>query len=261
MHCSNWLKIAIASLTAVAACAKNHEAAPGPSAEAPEPPPDAPPAVHEHEHHEHGYHEHGHQHRHGAGYQMDFSEVERFAKHFDDPARDQWQKPAEVMRHLDIAPGQTVADVGAGTGYFLEYLSEAVGPEGKVLALDVEPKMVDYMKQRVAKAKLANVSPSVVSPADPGLAPNSVDRVLIVNTWHHIGHRAEYAAKLARALKPKGSVWIVDFTLDSDMGPPAEHRLTPQQVADELREGGLVPSIVNDESLPKQYLVEGTLPR
>ncbi len=259
MHCSNWLKIAIASLTAVAACAKNHEAAPGPSAEAPEPPPDAPPAVHEHEHHEHGYHEHGHQHRHGAGYQMDFSEVERFAAHFDDPARDAWQRPREVIEHLAMAPGQTVADIGAGTGYFLSYLSKAVGDAGKVLALDVEENMVRYMQERAKKAGLANVTASSVAPDDPALPAQSVDRVLIVNTWHHIGERPAYAAKLARALRAGGVILIVDFTLESDMGPPRDHRLAPDQVIAELTEGGLQAALVKGEQLPKQYVVRATL--
>lgn len=186
---------------------------------------------------------------------MDFSEVERFAKHFDDPARDGWQRPVELVTLMKLAPGQTVADIGAGTGYFLSHLSKAVGPAGKVLALDVEPMMVKYIDRRTREQALANVEAAAIPPDDPKLAPASVDRVLIVNTWHHIGGRSAYAAKLRAALRPGGSVWIVDFTKDSDMGPPAEHRLTAEEVIAELGAGGLRAEVVA-ETLPKQYVVK-----
>lgn len=200
-----------------------------------------------------------HSHDGGKGYTKDFSQVERFAKHFDDPARDAWQQPELVVKHLQAAPGQTVADIGAGTGYFIPYLAEAVGPTGRVLALDVEPNMVEYMNGRIQKAGLQNVSATVVATDDPGLPEASVDRVLIVNTWHHIAQRPSYAAKLAHALKPAGSLLIVDFTSKSDIGPPERHRLTPQQVIDELQSAGLAAEIVETEQLPKQYLVRANL--
>lgn len=230
-----------------------------PRAETADPPPSAsaeplatkPEAAHGDPQHEHG---HG-----KAGYHMDFSAVERFARHFDGPERDGWQKPAEVVRFLELGTAPIVADIGAGTGYFLPHLSKAVGPQGRVLALDVEPNMVEYMKQRSRKGGLANVEARVVAPEDPGLPPSSVDRILIVNTWHHIDDRANYASKLARALRPAGSVLIVDFTLESDQGPPREHRLTPEQVVKELEGGGLRAEIVRGETLPKQYLVRGSL--
>src|SRR5262245_39851892 len=115
----------------------------------------------------HGGHHHGAQ-----GYHMDFSEVERFARHFDSPDRDAWQKPAEVVTLLDLRPGHVVADIGAGTGYFLSYWSKAVGSQGHVLALDVEPNMVEYMKRRTRRAGWANVEARVVAPDDPALPPN-----------------------------------------------------------------------------------------
>jgi ubiquinone/menaquinone biosynthesis C-methylase UbiE len=192
---------------------------------------------------------------------MDFSEVERFARHFDGPERDAWQKPTEVVRFLEPSSGQVIADIGAGTGYFLPHLSKAVGASGRVLALDVEPNMVEYMKQRSERSALTNVEVRVVAPDDPGLAPASVDHILIVNTWHHIDDRANYTRKLARALRPAGSVLIVDFTLDSDMGPPKEHRLSAEQVVKELEEGSLRAEIVRGETLPKQYIVRGSHPR
>jgi len=186
----------------------------------------------------------------------DFSDASRYAQSFDDPARDSWQRPAEVILHLRVPKGEVVVDLGAGTGYFLRWLSEATGPTGKVLALDIEPNMVAFMQERAQKQSLLNVEPRRVAPDDPGLLPESVARVLIVNTWHHIDQRPAYAEKLARALGPSGEVLVVDYTLEAEHGPPARHRLAPERVKSELEAGGLVAEIV-EESLPDQYIVRG----
>lgn len=194
--------------------------------------------------------------QHGShGLHKDFSDAARYAESFDDPARDSWQRPAEVIEHLRVPKGARVVDLGAGTGYFLRWLSEAAGPEGQVLALDVEPNMISFMQDRMQKQALQNVEARLVAPDDPGLLPESVSRVLIVNTWHHIDQRAAYAAKLARALEPNGEVLVVDFTLEAEHGPPARHRLAPEQVVSELEAGGLFAEVVEPESLPDQYLV------
>jgi ubiquinone/menaquinone biosynthesis C-methylase UbiE len=190
----------------------------------------------------------------------DFSDAQAFAKAFDDPARDAWQHPAEVIELLQLEPGSVVADLGAGTGYFVSWLSRAVGEQGKVLALDVEPKMIEHLGQRARQQGLGNVSPRLVPTDDPQLEPGSVSRVLIVNTWHHIDDRTRYAARLAPALAAGGEVWIVDFTLDSDVGPPARYRLSSEQVVSELQGGGLRAEVVAGEQLPKQYVVRAFRP-
>lgn len=209
--------------------------------------------------HEHasGQGEHGHGH---PGFHKDFSDTQGFARAFDDPARDAWQRPAEVVELMRIEPGSVVADLGAGTGYFIGWLSRAVGEQGKVLALDVEPKMIEHLAQRAEQQGLRNVTPHLVPLDDPQLQPGSVSRVLIVNTWHHIDDRSRYAAKLAPALAAGGELWIVDFTLDSDVGPPARFRLGPEQVLAELQGGGLRAEVVTDEQLPKQYIVRAFRP-
>lgn len=190
----------------------------------------------------------------------DFSDAQAFSKSFDDPARDAWQRPAEVIEQMKIAPGSVVADLGTGTGYFVGWLSRAVGPSGKVLALDVEAEMIRFVAQRAEQQQLSNVEPRQVAADDPGLAAGSVARVLIVDTWHHIDERAQYARKLAAALAPGGEVWIVDFTADSDIGPPARYRVSPEQAVSELQGGGLKAEIVQGETLPKQYIVRGARP-
>jgi len=189
-------------------------------------------------------------------YDHDFSDIGKYVKAFEGPERDAWQKPDDVVSLLQPWPGNVVADIGAGTGHFEPYLAKAVGPAGRVLALDVEPKMVAYLKRRVKKEKLANVTVQKVAGNDPGLAEGSVDRVLVVDTWHHIPQRAQYAAAMNRALRPGGFVVVVDFTAESPEGPPAQHRLSPETVIAELQAGGFSARTVA-ESLPLQYVVIG----
>ncbi len=186
-----------------------------------------------------------------------FEKAEDWAKDFDDPSRDAWQKPREVAAALGLSDGLVVVDLGAGTGYFEPYLAPLVAPSGKVVAADVEPDMVRYLGERAKREGLSNVEPKLVHGDDPALAEASIDRVLIVDTWHHIEGRDAYAKKLALALKPGGSVVIVDFTMESDLGPPKEHRLSPASIVAELAAAGL-DAVVVDETLPKQFIVRGT---
>jgi ubiquinone/menaquinone biosynthesis C-methylase UbiE len=195
-----------------------------------------------------------------AGYHMDFSHTEHFAAHFDDADRDAWQKPKTVVALLALKAGDRVVDLGAGTGYFVPALSQAVGERGRVLAIDSERNMVEHVKRRAADSGLKNVDARLVQPDDPGLESDAWDRVLVVNTWHHIDDRVRYTQKLARALKPGGALVIVDFTRESDIGPPQHHRLSADEVTGELRAGGLSARIL-EEDLPKQYVVSGTRER
>ena len=202
--------------------------------------------------HEHTDHQHD-------GMAHDFSDADHWSARFDSPERKAWQKPEEVTALLEIEPGMTVADLGAGTGYFLSYLSAAVGASGRVLGLDPEGGMVRFMVQRAEREGLDNVELRQIPFDDPELASGSVDRILIVNTWHHIGNRVAYAGKLLASLVPDGRVYVVDFTRDSPSGPPAAERFEPRQVIDELQEGGFEAELV-DETLPRQFVVVGRRP-
>lgn len=195
----------------------------------------------------------------GMPMQHDFSDAEKWAKVFDDPTRAEWQKPQEVVRLMEIRPGMQVADIGAGTGYFLGYLAAAVGEEGRVLGLDPEPNLVDYMNKRAEQAGWTRVRAKQIPYDSPSLAERSTDRILIVDTWHHIAERAAYTKKLAAALTEGGAVYVVDFTLESPVGPKVDHRLPPEQVMAELKEGGLEPELL-DETLPNQYIVKANKP-
>jgi len=216
---------------------------------------EAPPHAHGH-HHDSG-HPNPEGHHHGEGMRHDFSDVARFEAMFDAPGRARWQRPVEVVGHLDLTPGETVADLGAGTGYFEPFLSAAVGPRGRILALDSEPAMVEHLRRRAEAEGLANVEARQVPADGPGLEPSSVDAILVVDTWHHLPDRAQYARRLRDALREGGVLLVVDFTLDGAQGPPPQHRLAPEGVIRELEEGGLHATLV-EESLPDQYVVRAT---
>jgi predicted O-methyltransferase YrrM len=217
--------------------------------------------AHEHGDHAHGGHDHahgGHDHAHGGPLVHRFEKADDWAKEFDNPERDAWQKPAEVVAAVNLSPGMTVADIGAGTGYFEPHLSKAVGPKGSVLAVDIEADMVRYLRERAVKEKLTNVTALQAQPGGTGLADGSVDRILIVDTWHHIPERAGYVQQLKKALKPGGMVIVVDFTLEAKKGPPPAHRLAPEEVIAELEAAGFAGKAI-DESLPEQYIVVAKL--
>ena len=145
-----------------------------------------------------------------------------------------------------------VADIGAGTGYFTVRLARAL-PKGRVYAVDLEPDMVQYVEQRARQLKLANVTAVLAAPDDARL-PAKVDRVLIVNTYHHIGGREAYFRRLAGSLKPGGQVAIVDYTRDSPIGPPVASRLTATEVKDEMQRAGYV--LAGEHAfLPHQYFL------
>lgn len=183
---------------------------------------------------------------------------ESYAAQMDARERFWWQQPQKVVDMLRCAPGMTVVDLGAGTGYFLPFLARAVGRNGRVLALDASRAMVERLFERVARERLRNVKPVVVPFDDPSLTPRSADRVLVVNTWHHLPNRIEYAERLRSALRTGGEVLVVDFEMDSPRGPPPEHRLEPLRVADELEAAGFAVSRLS-ETLPYQFVIRGVV--
>src|SRR5574339_638606 len=142
---------------------------------------------------------HTHQHR--------FSDADKWAQVFDDPERDAWQKPHQVIEALALKPGAVVADLGAGTGYFSVRLARMV-PKGTVYAVDVEPDMVKYLGQRAAREKLKNMIAVAAAPGDARL-PAQADLVLLVDVYHHIGERERYFRALADSLKPGGRLAVI----------------------------------------------------
>jgi ubiquinone/menaquinone biosynthesis C-methylase UbiE len=192
---------------------------------------------------------------HDATVHHGFEDADRWAKIFDAPDRDDWQKPALVVEGLALKPGMIVADLGAGTGYFEAHLAQAVGPVGLVLAIDPEPEMLRYLGRRAVKDGLGNVLPILGLPDQPFLPRERVDRVLVVDTYHHIDDRLAYFGRMRRALAPGGRVVIVDFhKRPLPVGPPPEHKIERQVVVDEMVQAGY--RLADEKTtLPYQYFL------
>lgn len=175
------------------------------------------------------------------------------AKSFDDPARDAWQLPDRVISALNLKRGQVVADIGAGTGYFSVRLAKSEAAP-KVYAVDIEPQMVSYLRERAVKEGLNNVI-AVQAAADQPNLPEPVDLVLIVDTYHHIGERETYFRKLVKSLKPGGRVAIIDFKPDSPEGPPKEFRFPLEKFKSEMGKAGYKLAAQHDFLPRQQFLV------
>jgi SAM-dependent methyltransferase len=166
-----------------------------------------------------------------------FEDPAYWSKVFDDPARDQWQRPAALVEALKIAANETVVDLGAGTGYMVPHLSRAV-PSGRVIAVDVEPELLRHIEARVKKAGLGNVETRQAIADDPKLR-EPVDLVLLVDTYHHIGRRSAYFRRLSQRLSARGRIAVVDFRLGKfPVGPGDDHKLAPEIVTREMSTGG-----------------------
>jgi ubiquinone/menaquinone biosynthesis C-methylase UbiE len=185
-----------------------------------------------------------------------FADVERFRALFESSERDAWQKPFEVIRALGVQPGATVADIGAGTGYFARRWAVAVGQEGTVFAADLEPNMVVELRASAERDSLGNLIPVLASADDPRLPDGTTDLIFICNTWHHIADRVAYARRLKRDLAPGGRVAIVDFYKRAlPVGPPSPHKLTAAEVQAEFEAAGYRLAKRIDELLPYQYVL------
>jgi SAM-dependent methyltransferase len=185
-------------------------------------------------------------------HQHTFSDAEKWAQVFDDPQRDAWQKPHEVIQALALKPAARVADIGAGTGYFAARLANML-PRGRVYAVDIEPDMVRYLEARAKREGLGNMLALEGKPDDPHL-PAKVDMILLVDVYHHIEDRARYFRRLRLSLRPGGRIAIVDFRLDSPEGPPRAARIAPETVTAEMKAAGYAVAAEHD-FLPHQYFL------
>jgi SAM-dependent methyltransferase len=181
-----------------------------------------------------------------------FGGAEQWAHVFDDPKRDTWQKPHEVIQALAPKPDAVIADVGSGTGYFAVRLANMV-PKGRVYGVDVEPDMVKYLAERAKREERDNVVAIAGAPDDPRL-PEKADLILMVDVFHHINDRARYFRNLRASLKPGSRIAIIDFRMDSPEGPPKAARIAPQRVIAELDGAGYRLAKEHD-FLPNQYFL------
>ena len=157
----------------------------------------------------------------------------------DDPARDAYQKPDEVMKALALRQGEVVADIGSGSGYFTLRFARAVGDTGRVYAVDISPDMIRHLNRRLRDAGVRNVVPVLADPDDPLLPDASVDRFVIVDTWHHIEDQVKYLSQMKRMLKSGGQVVHVDFQKrELPVGPPLAMKIAREDLVKQMEEAG-----------------------
>lgn len=163
--------------------------------------------------------------------------------------RDRWQQPDRVVAELGLRPGDRVADLGAGGGYFTRRLARAVGPSGAVYAVDTDADMASGLAAMAAADGLGNVTVITATPEDPGI-PEPVDLCFLSNAYHHIPDRPAYFARLARHLKPEGRLAIVEARPSGVLGVLG-HATPPETIRSEV-EGAGYTLAAEPDFLPRQ---------
>jgi ubiquinone/menaquinone biosynthesis C-methylase UbiE len=162
------------------------------------------------------------------------------AHRLDDPARRAWLPPAEVLGVMALYSGETIADVGAGTGYFSLPLAQAVGPQGRVYAVDAQEEMLSLLQQKLDEFTLSIIELIHAEADNTGLPAFSCDHVFAANVWHEFDDHAAILREFVRVLKPGGRIAVLDWRADVEplTGPPLDHRLDSSHAVDALRSSG-----------------------
>jgi ubiquinone/menaquinone biosynthesis C-methylase UbiE len=169
--------------------------------------------------------------------------------------RAETEKPELVVAAMDLRAGMTVAEIGAGTGFFSRRLAKAVGPTGKVLAEDIQPQMLDLLKQNATKEGIGNITTILGTETDPKLPDHAVDRLLLVDVYHEFQKPEPMLARLRESLAPGGTVTLVEYRLEGDSAAyiNIKHRMSVDQVLSEWTAAGFL--LVNRiETLPAQHI-------
>ncbi len=189
-------------------------------------------------------------HRHGKHGNPE--DLEGYLAKLTDPSRADWQKPDEVIRALALRPTDVVADAGAGPGFFALPLAQQVA---HVFAAEVEPRILEVLRERLRREGVRNVTPILALENDPLLPRHGCDVVLAVNAFHHVTDGDGWLRRLAGALKPFGRLVNIDWhKRDTGIGPPVEHRVAREEFLRIAEQAGFV--LAEEHSLlPHQYFV------
>lgn len=180
---------------------------------------------------------------------------EQLAKIFDSSARDEWQKPEEVIKYLGNIKGQSIVDVGSGSGYFTFRLAAS---GALVIAADIDQEFLDMIEEKRSKLNfdVEQVKTKQISEKELNIESNSADIVLLVNVYHHITNRVDYFRRANSVLKKTGKIVIVDFyKKDLPVGPPKHHKISKEKILDELSVAGYKRLDINTELLDYQYII------
>ena len=155
------------------------------------------------------------------------------------PDREATEQPEQVLDALNITPGSTVADIGAGTGYFSLRLAKRVSPQGRVLATDIQPQMLELLDENRRAAGVGNIEPILCTPTDAKLPEGQLDLALMVDVYHELAYPEETMAQVRRALKPDGRLVLVEYRGEDARVPiKPEHKMTLAQVRSEIEPMG-----------------------
>jgi predicted methyltransferase len=169
--------------------------------------------------------------------------------------RETEEQPQLLIDALEIKPGQTIADLGAGSGYYSFRIAALVGPTGKVLAIDIEPAMLEVIAQRASRERIANVAAVRASVRDPNLTPGSVDLLFMVDVYHELEYPYEVMTKVRAALKPGGRVALIEYRAeDPQVAIKPVHKMSERQVRRELEAAGFR-HVKTVRALPLQHLI------
>lgn len=181
------------------------------------------------------------------------------AANFERAERDQWQKPDEVIKALEVKNGTVIADIGAGSGYFSRRFAKAVAPQGKVYAVDIDKEILEYLEKRAREEKISNIEIVASKEDDPTLPENSIDLVFFADTTHHIANRVNFYRTLSKALKKGARMAIIDYPPEAHDKGFCRHlpeELVPtSQVISEAEEAGFKKAKEFDFLLPRQYFL------
>jgi protein-L-isoaspartate O-methyltransferase len=171
------------------------------------------------------------------------------------PEREAEEAPSVAIRALQLKKGQVVADIGAGSGYYTMRMADAVGPEGKVYATDIQTGMLDIVRRRVTAARLTNVETVLSAPDDPKLPADSLDLAIMVDVYHELAAPQEFIRRLRPALKRTGRLVLLEFRKEDSRVPiRPEHKMSIAEVKAELEpEGFKLSTVLND--LPWQHIL------
>jgi SAM-dependent methyltransferase len=171
------------------------------------------------------------------------------------PERETEEQPDEALKAIGIVRGSSVADIGAGSGYMTLRMARLVGPTGKVYANDIQPRMLELLRENLKKQKIANVEPVLGEIDDPKLAPSSVDLVLLVDVYHEFSEPQKMLRHIREALKADGRLVLLEYRGEDPAVPILpEHKMTVDQVKAELEPEGYRLDQVK-ENLPRQHIL------
>lgn len=171
------------------------------------------------------------------------------------PARETEERPQLVIDALEIEPGQTIADLGAGSGYYTFRIAPLVGAKGHVLAIDVEPRMLRIISERARRGGVTNVTTVLGTPSDPNLEPDSIDLLFMVDVYHELEFPFEMMTKVREALKPGGRLALIEYRAeDPAVRIKPVHKMSERQIVRELSAAGFRHQ-KTVRTLPLQHLV------